>query len=81
MGVDQTSLADFLRSHTFHTVVGDIRFGPNGEWTEARVLEVQFQGVKGHDRDQFADPAVEVILWPPQYGPGILNYPYTDAKQ
>ena len=81
MGVDQTSLADFLRSHTFHTVVGDIRFGPNGEWTEARVLEVQFQGVKGHDRDQFADPAVEVILWPPQYRTGILNYPYTDAKQ
>lgn len=42
--LDQDKLADYLRSHTFHTIVGDIAFGANGEWTTPRVLAVQFQG-------------------------------------
>ena len=54
--LDQAKLADYLRTHTFHTLVGDITFGPNGEWTQPRVLAVQFQGVHGHDQDQFKDP-------------------------
>jgi hypothetical protein len=44
--LDQAKLAAYLRSHTFHTLVGDITFGPNGEWTEPRVLAAQFQGVQ-----------------------------------
>jgi branched-chain amino acid transport system substrate-binding protein len=31
-GTDQTKLADYLRTHTFHTLVSDIKFGPTGEW-------------------------------------------------
>ena len=79
--LDQDKLADYLRSHTFKTVVGDVKFGPDGEWAEARVLEVQFQGVKANDLDQFKDPKTEVILWPPQLKTGDAVYPYTDAKQ
>jgi branched-chain amino acid transport system substrate-binding protein len=78
--LDQQKLADYIRSHTFHTVAGDITFGPNGEWTEARVLEVQFQNVKGNDVEQFKDPKVEVVLFPPQLKNGNVIYPYSDAK-
>jgi branched-chain amino acid transport system substrate-binding protein len=78
--LDQAKLADYLRTHTFHTLVGDIKFGPNGEWTEPRVLAVQFQGVQSHDLEQFRDPKVEVILWPPTLNSGELRAPYTDAK-
>lgn len=78
--LDQDKLADYLRSHTFQTVAGPIKFGPDGEWTEARVLEVQFQGVQGHDLDQFKDPKTEVILSPENYKSGTLRYPYTDAR-
>jgi branched-chain amino acid transport system substrate-binding protein len=78
--LDQARLAAYLRSHTFHTVVGDIAFGPNGEWTEPRVLAVQFQGVQSHDVDQFKDPKTEVILWPPALKSGAVRTPYTDAK-
>src|SRR6185437_5220086 len=46
--LDQQKLADYIRSHEFKTVAGPIKFGPNSEWTEARVLEVQFQNVKGN---------------------------------
>jgi branched-chain amino acid transport system substrate-binding protein len=78
--LDQQKLADYLRSHTFHTVAGDVTFGPNGEWTEARVLEVQFQNVKGNDVEQFKDPKVEVVLYPPALKNGNLIYPYSDAR-
>jgi branched-chain amino acid transport system substrate-binding protein len=45
------------------------------------VLEVQFQGVAGHDVDQFRDPKKEVILWPGEYKSGVLRSPYGEAKQ
>jgi branched-chain amino acid transport system substrate-binding protein len=78
--LDQQKLADYMRSHPFHTVAGDITFGPNGEWTEARVLEVQFHNVKGNDVEQFRDPKVEVVLYPPSMKDGNVIYPYADAK-
>jgi branched-chain amino acid transport system substrate-binding protein len=79
--LDQDKLADYLRSHTFKTVVGDVKFGPTGEWAEARVMEVQFQNVKANDMEQFKDPKTEVILWPPALKTGDVIYPYTDAKK
>ena len=79
-GVDQDKLADYLRTHTFKTVVGDVKFGPNGEWSEPRVNEVQFQNVKANDVEQFRDPQTEVILWPPELKTGALMYPYSEVK-
>jgi branched-chain amino acid transport system substrate-binding protein len=78
--LDQQKLADHVRSHTFKTVAGDFSFGPGGEWTEARVLEVQFQNVKGNDVEQFKNQEVEVVLYPPGLKNGDLIYPYPDAK-
>jgi branched-chain amino acid transport system substrate-binding protein len=75
-GLDQQKLADYIRSHDFHTVAGDIKFGPNGEWSDARVLEVQFQNVKGNSVDQFNDPKVEVVLYPPALKNGNVSAPY-----
>jgi branched-chain amino acid transport system substrate-binding protein len=79
--LDQQKLADYLRSHTFHTVAGDITFGPGGEWTEARVLAVQFQNVKSNNLEQFKDPKTEVILYPPQLKNGEIIYPYQKARE
>jgi branched-chain amino acid transport system substrate-binding protein len=78
--LDQKKLADYLRSHTFHTVAGDITFGPNGEWTEPRVLAVQFRGVTGHDVEQFKDAKTEVVLWPPALQTGTLQSPYDGGQ-
>jgi branched-chain amino acid transport system substrate-binding protein len=79
--LDQSKLAAYLRSHSFTTAAGDIRFGPNGEWVEPRVLEVQFQGISGHGMAQFETPATEPILWPASEKNGTLRYPYTDAAR
>ncbi len=77
--LDDAKLAEYLRSHTFDTVVGPVKFGPDGEWSQARVLEVQFRGIKGHGLDQFKDPKTEVVLWPPEMKSGTVEYPYTKA--
>jgi len=79
-GTDQAKLADYLRTHTFHTLVGDIKFGPGGEWVEPRVLEVQFHDIKGHDIEQFRTLGTQTVLFPPALKTGELRYPYTDAR-
>jgi branched-chain amino acid transport system substrate-binding protein len=79
-GTDQAKLAGYLRTHTFHTLVGDITFGPNGEWAEPRVLEVQFHNIQGHDVEQFRTLDTQTVLFPPALKTGDLRYPYTDAR-
>jgi branched-chain amino acid transport system substrate-binding protein len=77
--LDQDKLAQFMHTATFKTIMGDIKFGPDGEWAEPRILTIQFQGVKGNDLVQFERPGVQVILDPPAYKTGALKYPYSSA--
>jgi branched-chain amino acid transport system substrate-binding protein len=75
--LDQAKLADYMHSHPFHSVVGDISFGKDGEWTEARILEVQWQGIKNNSLKQFEDPGVEKILVPSKFSTGKVMEPYS----
>jgi branched-chain amino acid transport system substrate-binding protein len=79
--LDQNKLADYMHSHKFATIVGDIEYGKDGEWTEARTVFTQFQKVVPNNFEQFADGKVQPVLWPPQYKTGDLIYPYAAAKQ
>jgi len=72
-------LADYIRKTTFKTVVGDVSFGPLGEWAEERTLAAQFQNIKGNGVDQFRDPSTETIVYPPQFKSGEVIYPYANA--
>src|SRR5262249_40127144 len=36
--LDQVKLAAYMHAHAFHTVVGEISFGKDGEWTKSRVV-------------------------------------------
>ncbi len=75
--LDQTKLADYIRGHPFKTIVGDITFGKDGEWSKPRVLEVQWQNIKSNSLDQFKDTKIEVILEPAQYRTGKVVAPYS----
>jgi branched-chain amino acid transport system substrate-binding protein len=79
--LDQVKLAEYMHSHVFHTVVGDVEFGKDGEWTKSRVVFTQFQHVKDNSVDQFKDTTYEVIVWPDQYKAGTMIYPYAEAKK
>ncbi len=79
--LDHKKLADYMRSHTFSTVVGDIKFGKDGEWAKSRVFFTQFQHVAPNDLGQFRDSSHEVVVWPKEYKTGDMIYPYADAKK
>jgi branched-chain amino acid transport system substrate-binding protein len=74
--LDQTKISDYMHGNTFKTIVGDIGFGKDGEWSKSRVLEVQWQGVKGNTLDDFKDAKNEVILEPSEYKTGTVAQPY-----
>jgi branched-chain amino acid transport system substrate-binding protein len=78
--LDNDKLAQYMHGHTFHTIEGDIAFGPDGEWTKARPIWVQYHGIKGHGVEQFRGPNTVTILAPPQYKTGDMIYPYTKAR-
>ena len=72
-------LADYIRKTTFTTVVGDVKFGKQGEWEEERTLAAQFQNITSNNADDFRDLKTEVIVYPPQYKSGEVIYPYEKA--
>jgi len=78
--LDDDKLADYIRQSTFKTLVGDVTFGALGEWAESRVLQVQFQHIKGKDLGQFRDLSTQVVITPAQYKSGEMIYPYEKAK-
>jgi branched-chain amino acid transport system substrate-binding protein len=78
--LDDAKLGDYIRANTFKTVVGDVKFGAKGEWEKSRVLQVQFQNVKGNDVAQFKDMSTQVVVAPAEYESGKVIGPYEKAK-
>jgi branched-chain amino acid transport system substrate-binding protein len=78
-GFNDASLAAYARGATFHTVMGAIKFGTNGEWAEPRVLQVQFQEISGHDAGQFRNGSRQIVVSPWGFASGMLRYPYAEA--
>jgi branched-chain amino acid transport system substrate-binding protein len=79
--LDDDKLADYIRTHTFDTVIGPIEFGDNGEWKTPRIICIQFQGISGSDLGQFKDWSRQVVVYPPEYASGKLIYPFERAVQ
>jgi len=75
-GFDQEKLQNYIHTHTFSTVAGDIAFGPDGEWTKSRWTLIQFRGIKSGALEEFKDPKKVVVLDPAEYKTGTLAYPY-----
>jgi branched-chain amino acid transport system substrate-binding protein len=78
--LDDAKLGDYIRTNIFKTVLGDVRFGADGELTQSRLLLVQFQNIKSNDLAQFKDISTQVVVWPAEYQSGDLIYPYERAK-
>jgi branched-chain amino acid transport system substrate-binding protein len=76
-GLDQDKLAKYIHATTFHTIVGDVKFAANGEWEKSRVLFIQYQGIDNSGIEQFKQPGKQVILYPPEFVSGKLQYPYS----
>jgi branched-chain amino acid transport system substrate-binding protein len=80
-GLDQQKLADYIHATEFNTVVGKVKFGPDGEWAQHRTVTMQFQGIKGNDVEQFKHPGRQVVIYPDAFKSGNLIYPYSAARK
>ncbi len=76
---DQAKLGAYLRANSFKTIVGDVRYAPNGEWAVPRVLQIQFQKLKGNDLEQFKHAGTQVIVFPKEFASGVLKMPYAEG--
>jgi len=78
--LDHKVLADYIRKNEMKTIVGPIRYGPDGEWANPRVVQMQFRGVVDKNVEQFRDPKKYVILYPDQFKNGEIIAPFEKAR-
>ncbi len=79
--VKDEQLADYLRSHEFHTIMGNIRFGKNGEWTKSGMLQVQYHGITdAANLETWRGMGYQTVVSPAEQKTGDLIYPYEKAK-
>ena len=79
-GTDDQALSAWLHANEVQTILGPIRFGANGEWTENRVLMVQYRGVAAHDVEQFRKPGRAVVVAPDRFKSADLVKPFAAAR-
>ena len=79
--LDDEKLAQFTRGHAFKTILGDVKFGEGGGWSEARILQVQYRNIDGNDLAQFKGVRTQAVVAPANLASGMLVYPYAKAKR
>jgi len=78
--LDHKVLADYLHKNEMKTIVGPIRFAPDGEWATPRVVQAQFRGVVDKNVEQFRQPGKQVVLYPEQFKNGEIVAPFEKAR-
>jgi branched-chain amino acid transport system substrate-binding protein len=73
-------IANYLHKNTVKTIMGDMKFGPTGEWANSRMLQVQYHDIKGTDLDQFRGMDTQTVVTPADLKTGSIIYPYEKAK-
>jgi branched-chain amino acid transport system substrate-binding protein len=79
--LDDAMLAQFTRDHAFQTILGELKFGAGGGWSESRVLQVQYRNIKGNDLSNFSNAETQAVVWPPNLASAALIYPYATAHR
>jgi branched-chain amino acid transport system substrate-binding protein len=78
--LDDQKLADYIRANAFKTMIGDVKFGPDGEWAKSRMLQIQFHNIKGNELEQFRTMGTQTVVTPAEFKSGDVIYPYEKAK-
>jgi branched-chain amino acid transport system substrate-binding protein len=79
--IDQKKLAEYAHQAEFNTVVGKTRFAADGEWDQSRIIYTQYRNVQGGALDQFKKAGTQVIVDPPEFKSGEIEYPYSSIKR
>jgi branched-chain amino acid transport system substrate-binding protein len=78
--INDDKLADYLRSHEFKTIMGDVKFGKDGEWTKSGMLQVQYHDLTdAANLDTWRGMSYQTVLTPAEDKTGDVIYPYEKA--
>ncbi len=77
--LDHGKLAEHMRTTTYNTIVGPVKFGMHGEWASSRALMVQFRDLKADDLEQFTKAGSRVVLYPPSVKSGSWRSPTSNS--
>ena len=78
--LDHKKLAEYLHKNEMKTMVGPIKYGPDGEWAQPRVVQAQFRGVTDKNMEQFRQTDKQVVLYPDAYKTGDVVAPFEKAR-
>ena len=79
--IEDDKLADYMRGHEFKTIMTDVKFGKNGEWTESGMLQVQYHGITdAADLETWRGMSYQTVLTPADEKTGNVIYPYEKAQ-
>jgi branched-chain amino acid transport system substrate-binding protein len=79
--LNDEKLAEYMHSHEFKTIMGDIKFGPYGEWTRQASMQVQYHGITdAANLETWRGMSYQAVLTPEDQKTGELIYPYAKAK-
>jgi branched-chain amino acid transport system substrate-binding protein len=79
--LDDSKIADWLHHNEVHTVIGDISFGPEGEWTKPALFQVQYHGITdAANLETWRGMSYQTVVYPPDQKTGDAIYPYEKAK-
>jgi branched-chain amino acid transport system substrate-binding protein len=78
---DDGKIADHLRTQTHKTMIGDVKFGADGEWEKDRQFLIQFRGVKGNGIEQFRGMDVQPALYPLEAKTTDKLVPFNEARK
>ncbi|HEV7478277.1 MAG TPA: amino acid ABC transporter substrate-binding protein [Burkholderiales bacterium] len=79
--LDHKKLAEYLHNNELKTMVGPIKYGPDGEWASPRVVQAQFRGVADKNMEQFRQSDKQVVLYPDAYKTGEVVAPFEKARK
>ncbi len=79
--LDQKALAKYLRDTEHKTIVGPIKFAPDGEWAVTGTVQAQFRGVVDKNMEQFRGPGKQVIMSPARLKTGDPIIPFEKARK
>ncbi|HZC54554.1 MAG TPA: amino acid ABC transporter substrate-binding protein [Xanthobacteraceae bacterium] len=78
--IDDAKLADYMRGHDFKTIMADVKFGKDGEWTKSGMLQVQYHGITDDaNLDTWRGMSYQTVLTPEDEKTGSVIYPYEKA--
>jgi branched-chain amino acid transport system substrate-binding protein len=78
--IDDAKLADYLKSHEFKTIMADMKFGKDGEWTKSGMLQVQYHDLNDTaNLDTWRGMNYQTVVTPAEDKTGNVIYPYEKA--